>query len=142
MNHQHRFLRYIMDLLDKLCEEQTSVPIIHQPTVFRPKDTIMTSVPGIYLLISTKVPQFLYIGETSSLTKRLQIHNSGGGPAATANFGLHPFTMFAYVVGFQHKGERQRFESLWKVTARQQQELSSTNNRFILIGQDLVQKYN
>jgi predicted GIY-YIG superfamily endonuclease len=142
VNHQHRFLRYITDLLDKLCGERTSVPIIHQPTVFRPKDTIMTSVPGVYLLISTKVPQFTYIGETSSLTERLQTHNSGQGPAATANFGLLPFAMFAYVVGFQHKGERQRFESLWKVTARRQRQLSSTNNGFILIGQDLVRKHN
>jgi hypothetical protein len=42
--HQHRFLRYITDLLNKLCGKRTSVPILRQPTVFRPKDTILTSV--------------------------------------------------------------------------------------------------
>ncbi len=101
----------------------------------------MTSVPGIYLLVSTKVPQFTYIGETSSLTERLQTHNSGQGPAATANFGLLPFAMFAYAVGFQHKGEPLQFESLWKVTASQQQQLAGTNNGLILIGQDLVKAH-
>jgi predicted GIY-YIG superfamily endonuclease len=66
----------------------------------------MTSVPGVYLLVSTKVPQFTYIGETSSLSTRLQTHNSGQGSKASVNSALLHFTMFAaYVIGFQHKGE-------------------------------------
>jgi hypothetical protein len=74
---QHRFVRYITQLLEKLCGERTDIQILRQPTAFRPKDTIMTSVPGVYLIVSTKHPKFSYIGETTSLTERLQKHNSG-----------------------------------------------------------------
>jgi predicted GIY-YIG superfamily endonuclease len=115
---------------------------VWQPTVFRPKDTIMTSVPGVYLIVSTKHPEFSYIGETTSLTERLQKHNSGQGPDATCHFGLLSFAMFAYVVGFQNKGERLHFESLWKVTARRQRAIASRTNGLVLIGRDLVDKYN
>ena len=57
--NQHRFLRYITGLLEKLCGERSEVPpIIRQPTAFRAKDTILTSVPGVYLIISTRQPEF------------------------------------------------------------------------------------
>ncbi len=109
---------------------------------FHPKDTIMTSVPGVYLIVSTKHPEFSYIGETTSLTERLQKHNSGQGPDATCHFGLLPFAMFAYVVGFQNKGERLYFESLWKVTARRRRAIASKTDGLVLIGRDLVDEYN
>jgi hypothetical protein len=50
--------------------------------------------------------------------------------------------MFAYVVGFQHKGERLHFESLWKVMARRRRELARTNNGLVTISKDLVQEHN
>ena len=121
---QHRFVRYITQLLEKLCGERTDIQILQQPTAFRPKDTIVTSVPGVYLIVSTKHPKISYIGETKSLNERLQKHNSGQGPNATSHFGLLPFAMFAYVVGFQNKGERLYFESLWKVTARRRRAIA------------------
>jgi hypothetical protein len=55
---QHRFVRYITQLLEKVCGERTDVQILQQPTAFRPKDTIMTSVPGVYLIVSTNHPEF------------------------------------------------------------------------------------
>jgi hypothetical protein len=50
--------------------------------------------------------------------------------------------MFAYVVGFQNKGERLYFESLWKVTARRRRATASKTDGLVLIGRDLVDQYN
>ena len=49
--------------------------------------------------------------------------------------------MFAYIIGFQHKGEPLQFESLWKVTARQRRQLAGANNGLVLIGQDLGKEH-
>jgi predicted GIY-YIG superfamily endonuclease len=142
--NQHRFLRYITGLLEKLCGERSDVPpIIRQPTAFHAKDTILTSVPGVYLIISTRQPEFSYIGQTPSLSIRLHKHNAGTGPKITGSFGLIPFAMFAYVVGFQHEGERLNFESLWKVTARRRRNIvTSSNDGLVLIARDLVAECN
>jgi hypothetical protein len=73
----------------------------------------------------------------------LRNHNAGTGPKITGSFGLIPFAMFAYVVGFQHEGERLNFESLWKVTARRRRSIvTSSNNGLVVIARELVAEFN
>ena len=141
---QHRFLPYITSLLGKLCMEDTSpiTPVYRHPTKFRPKDALMTSSPGVYLIISTRQPHFLYIGESTNIGARLTEHNMCRGPPVTARQELIPFAMFAYVVGFRNKRERQRFEQLWKVTAQRRRTLARNNNGLVEIGRDLVESEN
>jgi len=58
-----------------------------------------------------------YIGQTSNLVARFDRHRLGAGPSATADPGLKPWAMLAYVSGFEgaNTAERMYFERLWQV---------------------------
>ena len=139
---QNRYVKYITSLLDKLCGETDKIPIISQPTRFRPKDATINAVPAVYLLISTQNYHYYYIGETCNLVKRIQEHNTGNGPAVNEHFGLLPFAIFAYVVGFQDRQERLSFERLWKATRLSRKSVAEKNNGLVEIGRDLVEQHN
>ena len=139
---QNRYIRYISALLDKLCGETEEIPVISQPTMFRPKDAVINPVPAVYLLISTQDFHMFYIGETTNLVKRIQDHNTGNGPAVNEHFGLLPFALFAYMTGFQNQNERKSMESIWKHTATRRKRIAQKDNGLVEIGRDLVEDYN
>jgi predicted GIY-YIG superfamily endonuclease len=134
----HRFLPSISKLLSDLCKESDVTHVYDQPSVFRPCDALIGSIPGVYLLVSTRNTAYSYIGETQSLTKRLNQHNSGQGPPATNNPVLLPWAIMAYVTGFRTRSDRLRFEALWKLTARRRRNTSTTGEGLIAVGHDLV----
>ena len=73
-----------------------------------------------YLLASTArgvEGRVTYIGQTCNLVARFKNHKLGAGPSATADPGLKPWAMLAYVSGFEGAGQAQRmyFERLWQV---------------------------
>ena len=57
-----------------------------------------------------------YIGQTDNLVVRLKSHKLSAGPSATADPGLKPWAVLAYVSGFEGAGkpERMYFERLWQ----------------------------
>ena len=140
----NRHLHFINELLNNLTSEgSTTTPIYRHPTVFRPKDAPVTSVPAVYLIVSVAHPEYSYIGETGNLLRRINEHNTGKGPEVTSSVILRPFAIHAYVIGFTERSERLRFESLWKLTARRQSHLaSSTGDGLVEVGRRLVEQEN
>jgi predicted GIY-YIG superfamily endonuclease len=134
----HRFLPCISQLLADLCNEGHVTPIYSHPSQFRPCDASIASIPGVYLLVSTRDTSYSYIGETNSITKRLTQHNSGQGPSATNNPLLMPWALMAYTTGFKTRSDRLCFETLWKCTARRRSNLGKTGEGLITIGQELI----
>lgn len=69
----------------------------------------------VYMLVSTKVNSFTYIGETGNIHVRLNQHNSGYGSQTTCPLKLRPYALFAYVCGFEgNRNLRRNFEQSWK----------------------------
>ena len=54
----------------------------------------------LYVIVSTKIVNTFYIGETRDLRRRLHEHNSGKGAAFTSNPDYQPWGLLCYVCGF------------------------------------------
>ena len=140
---QHKYLHFISSLLDKLCAESNDiVNIIPQPTTFLPKDAVIPRSPAVYLIVSTKQPEFAYIGETSNLSRRIREHNTLAGPQVTAQRDLLPFAIHAYVIGFDTKQQRLQFESRWKLINQRRANVSLNNNGRVTIAVDMISNVN
>ena len=57
----------------------------------------------VYMLASLSTPNRHYIGQTMDLKKALREHNTGYGAESTRNTRLHPWGVYAFVHGFDHK---------------------------------------
>lgn len=70
----------------------------------------------VYMLISLRHPNYSYIGTTSCIRSRIQLHNTGNGARATAPAYLRPFALFAYICGFTSNRSDLRYfiENKWK----------------------------
>jgi len=88
-----------------------------------------------------------YIGQTDNLVARLNAHKLSAGPSATADPGLKPWAMLAYVSGFEGAGkaERMYFERLWEAARnrmnikRRRQHMSPlTADEVVDLGRELV----
>jgi predicted GIY-YIG superfamily endonuclease len=56
----------------------------------------------VYMLTSLSSPEHVvYIGETSDLKSCLRDHNTGYGAKETSNTCLHPWGLYAFIVGFE-----------------------------------------
>ena len=68
------------------------------------------------MLVSLRHPNYSYIGTTSCIRTRIQMHNSGNGARATAPAYLRPFALFAYICGFTNTRTDLRYyvENQWK----------------------------
>ena len=68
-----------------------------------------------YILFSVRQRQTTYIGQTKNLSKRLQQHNRGTGAKQTQPEYLRPWSLLAYVAGFnQNRQEHISFETEWQ----------------------------
>ena len=54
----------------------------------------------VYILVSTKITNVFYIGETVCLRRRLREHNSGQGAESTRPIERRPWAVLAFVTGF------------------------------------------
>lgn len=69
----------------------------------------------VYLLVSMKTRTDNYIGETEDLARRLRSHNSGHGSQGSTSVNLRPWSVVAFVMGFDGKRwPRRHFERQWK----------------------------
>jgi predicted GIY-YIG superfamily endonuclease len=151
----HRFLGQMHELLQYLFDESddhTTSPSpghqllssgqahLSQVSFFRPCDAIIGQTKCVYLLVSTRDTSFSYIGQTENMGRRLVQHNSGNGATVTSNPVLMPWAVMAYVVGFQFKHERLKFEALWKITALRRKARSM--DELTHVASDLIADYN
>lgn len=98
----------------------------------------------VYMLVSCKEQNFSYIGETISICRRLQQHNSGYGSSSTSPPYLRPFAVFALICGFDgNKSLRRYVESAWK---RERDKLIREGvlclKRWALCGNDVISSIN
>jgi hypothetical protein len=70
----------------------------------------------VYMLISLRMTNYLYIGQTICVRQRIQQHNSGYGATSTKPSYLCPFALLAYICGFGggKKRLREHIEFMWK----------------------------
>ena len=69
----------------------------------------------VYMIVSTRDPNFTYIGTTRNLHKRLSQHNSGRGSKSTVPLRFRPYALFAFICGFDDNKElRYYIEYQWK----------------------------
>ena len=54
----------------------------------------------VYMIISLRCNDFVYIGKTKDLNQRLRAHQSGNGSYTTQPEHLRPYCYFAYICGF------------------------------------------
>ena len=74
----------------------------------------------VYMLISCKDPHYSYIGETQNISTCLNQHNQGRGAKATTPESLRPYSLFAYICGFDGRTQmRQNIEYMWKLKRAQ-----------------------
>lgn len=110
-----KYMPHIRSLQNKLClEDPGRTPMYSSPPIFRPCDFVLHRSPAVYLLVSTKYPGYMYIGETANIRKRLNDHNSGRGTGFTNNSRLRPWAVFGYIYGISSRQQRRLLEQAWK----------------------------
>ena len=104
--------------IDSNCRDRLSTPLYQaREHPFRVCDIPLPdcNTGFVYMLISCQDKTFSYIGQTSSIRRRLCEHNSGYGSLSTSPIELRPYAVFALVCGFDGNDRlRRRFESLWQ----------------------------
>ena len=90
-----------------------------------------------------------YIGQMPNLVARFEKHKRGAGPSATADPGLKPWAILAYVSGFEGAdvAGRMYLERLWQVTRdrtnakRRRQNMSSLDaNEVANLGKEIIER--
>ena len=149
------FRDYLTRLLKSLCGRITSVTsgispyvIDHSTHIIRPRDVpIPTHRLGyVYLLVSTRQLNFVYIGSTFDLIQRRDKHNKGFGAMQTSPSWLRPWAILAYIVGFNAcKPKFVMVENQWirrKDEMLRDQRTNATVTRIIEEGKSLVASHN
>jgi predicted GIY-YIG superfamily endonuclease len=129
-----QYSSYISHLLDVLCGDATRHPLQPPPVVrndiipFRPMDVQLPQEGSgyCYIIVSLQNRETTYIGQTMSLVNRLNQHNKGTGSLQTEDAMLRPWSLLAFVCGFDHnKDLMRRFERDWQ---RRRQNLLQRNS--------------
>jgi hypothetical protein len=85
---------------------------------FRPMDVEISydNSRYVYMLVSLRDNDSIYIGWTTNLYRRFNEHNQGLGSHITSNPELRPWAIVAYVTGFDDElGDTPSvFEAAWK----------------------------
>jgi predicted GIY-YIG superfamily endonuclease len=120
-------------------------PLYHP---FRPIDTGLPQDESgfVYILASLNphyIGQATYIGQTHNLVKRYKKHLDGSATEQTADPAMRPWTLLAYVSGFEYcsKSARMQFESLWQITRNRRnknRQVALTAEEVADIGENLV----
>jgi predicted GIY-YIG superfamily endonuclease len=123
---------YITHLLGVLCGRNASGNALAAPVIrnhlmpFRPIDVMLPQdgTGFCYIIVSLQDRSTTYIGQTLSLVRRLNEHNRGTGSNQTASPLKRPWSLVAFVCGFDgDKSRMRRFEMHWE---RRCQELMRT----------------
>ena len=69
----------------------------------------------VYMLISVRSADFVYIGKTKNLIERLRAHNYGYGSSSTEPAHPRPYALFACICGFNENNHLMYYiENKWK----------------------------
>jgi hypothetical protein len=81
-----------------------------------------------------------YLGECKNMVVRLEQHRRGAGPTATADPGLKPWALLAYVSGFGEDAKRERmwFERLWQAYRKREKLYRRQHNMAPLTAEDVA----
>ena len=64
----------------------------------------------VYFLLSVKQRTFTYIGTTDCIRKRIRQHNNGYGAQTTSPVSLRPYSVMAYICGFDGEKKKWRYK--------------------------------
>ena len=106
-----------MATIDPVSETNDVCIFNHRECPFRITDMPLPECNSgfVYMLVSNRNHYFCYIGETGNMSSRLNQHNQGYGSKTTTPPSLRPYSLFAYVCGFDgNKTLRLQFEGMWK----------------------------
>ena len=151
LKHQSPFRLYLSYLLESLCSNPLSParpPLDNSRSIFKPRDVLLPpdNTGFVYILVSTKDLNSLYIGSCFNLIRRFTQHNSGYGALQTAPSSLRPWAILAYVCGFEAQQDRFfRFEQSWILRKQQMHAsnpMSVSIEGIVSIGADLVSEFN
>ena len=89
----------------------------HFPFRIRDSELPQCNSGYVYMLLSLRKMDHIYIGETQNIITRLKQHNQGIGSASTAPEYLCPWAIIGYVCGFQggNRELRLSIEQRWKI---------------------------
>ena len=139
-NQYDEYMNHVVMVLESITNKSTmSMPLYLTRHPFRPKDIPLPidNTGFVYMLISAVDGGTVYIGETHFLQLRLKQHNSGFGSLQTADPNKRPWTLFAYVSGFNNDSKLMKsFEATWQAAASastQQSAVAIANLGFNLI---------
>ena len=116
------YTNYINNLLSKLAaapSNSSSSSINVLTTNYLPWNVVLPEdeTGFVYLLVSTKMPNVFYIGETDNIRRSLRQHNCGNGASATRPIERRPWGVLALATGFStsnmaiNEQQRKRLES-------------------------------
>ena len=106
-DHMERILRVVTineveneEGIDSIDENERNMEYSNYP--YRITDiSLPNDTSGyVYMLISLRCNDFVYIGKTKDLNQRLRAHQSGNGSYTTQPEHLRPYCYFAYICGF------------------------------------------
>ena len=100
-----------MDYMESIMEMATIDPVSetndvcifnHRECPFRITDMPLPECNSgfVYMLVSNRNHYFCYIGQTGNMSSSLNQHNQGYGSKTTTPPSLRPYSLFAYVCGF------------------------------------------
>lgn len=94
----------------------------------------------VYMLISIKMRNYIYIGTTNCIRSRLLAHNSGYGSTSTEPAYLRPYALFAYICGFGGGRADLRYyiENKWKEKRDQLIQSGTADHRTIALSANSV----
>ena len=96
------------DFISNFLSQMTQPASTNQPTTmnlltsnFMPWNVVLPSddTGFVYILLSTKLANVFYIGETINLRQSLREHNSGHGDESTRPIERRPWAMLAFITG-------------------------------------------
>ena len=94
----------------------------------------------VYMLVSLRIKDFIYIGTTNCIRSRLKAHNCGHGSTSTEPTYLRPYALFAYICGFGggRKDLRYHIEKTWKEKRDELIRNGNTNHRSIALSANSI----
>ena len=113
------FIEDILSMISTGSSRRLERPMMtqrHFPFRIRDAELPQCNSGFVYMLISLRQMDFIYIGETQNIVKRLKEHNQGNGSRTTTPDHLCPWAIVGYICGFQgHKTLRMSIEQRWKI---------------------------
>ena len=114
------YMRHVVSFMTNQDSTEVLRPLRYLPYNLRNTVIPTQSFGFVYLLMSLQDNNTTYIGQTENLAKRLTQHNKGYGAISTKNEKLRPWSVIAFITGFNNndKNSRKSLEKCWQTKAK------------------------